>query len=139
MRRRRELAPHTRVVSLRHLREESCELAEELLPPAAGEVNHLPAAFDAAADTGSLLLAVRTALRQTAHRQSGVSINKQGLGRGVDWSHQSRRAPDLLLDVVHQKPEDALVLLPSLVNPTGCQLENNIWERIVTVRGLFSK
>lgn len=48
-----------------------------------------------------------------------------------NWSHQSRRAPDLLLDVVHQKTEDALVLLPSLVNPAGCQLENNIWQWIV--------
>lgn len=45
-----------------NLREEPGELAEEPLPPAAGKVNLLWTSFDAAADAGSLLFAVRTSL-----------------------------------------------------------------------------
>lgn len=51
-----------------HLREEPGELAEEPLPPAARKVNLLPTTFDAAADAGSLLFAVRTNLKHAAHR-----------------------------------------------------------------------
>lgn len=58
---------------LRYSREEPGELAEELLPPAAGEVNHLAAAPDAAADTRPLLLALRTALTHNS-RGSEVSV-----------------------------------------------------------------
>lgn len=48
-------------------REESGELRDELLLPAAGEVNRLPAAPDVAANTRPLLFTAATRLKHRLH------------------------------------------------------------------------
>lgn len=125
-------------------REEFCELRDELLFPPAGEVDHLLAASDVAADTRSLLLTAAAPLKHTASRkeaetftvtfwsQRSVSYWVAGvftrcssvLMVNIKCSHQSSRAADLLFDVVHQETKDALVLFSSLVNATGRQLKH---------------
>lgn len=70
-------------VCVHHSRKKVGKLGDELLFPPAGKMNHLPAAFDTAANTRSLLFTATTGLKHNDTHREASHTHCEPLGSGL--------------------------------------------------------